>query len=208
MALELIAIRLHQPGLPELLLNTLAVIFNTDTAFHYKNMHRMWDKAVYEEKLGDEFFSKDMDNHGWLLNFINIFGIYGGFDAMRIQLEQSNDINSFCVLLKPLAACSCYFNTDIMTSLFEDSLIRIYEFIKKLEGEDFKDKNVGKVFDLLFIMKKICSKLCKFDIENFHSLHLSVVLNMLKYSHFNSKMNSLKEVSCFLLINNNRMTIN
>lgn len=33
------------------------------------------------------------------------------------------------------------------------------------------------------------------ELENFHQLHLDVVLKMLKYSHFNSKMNSLKEVN-------------
>lgn len=196
MALELIAIRLVQDGVPDLLLNTLALIFNSETAFHNKNMHRIWDKSQYLEKLGDleHCFSRDVDTNGWLLNFINIFGIHNGFKAIQTQLEKSNDINEFSYLLKPLSMCSGYLNINMMSRLYEKSLLRIFEFIKKLEGEDFKDKNVGKVFDLLIMMKKMCVNLWQFDIENFHRLHLSVVLNMLKYSHFNSKMNSLKEV--------------
>ena len=201
MAIELIAIRLNQEGVPDLLLNILALIFNAETAFHNKNMHRIWDRAAYMEKLGDidQCFTKDIDTHGWLLNFINIFGIHGGFDAIRTQLEKAKDINEFSYLLKPLAVCSGYLNNDMVTRLYENSLVRIYEFIKKLEGEDFKDKNISKVFDLLIMMKKMCTNLWKFDVENFHELHLNVVLKMLQLSHFNSKMNSLKEVSCYFI---------
>lgn len=196
MALEVIALRLKQEGVPDLLLNTLAIIFTADTAFHNKNMHRIWDKSVYIEKFGsiEQCYSKDVDTHGWLLNLINIFGEHGGFEAIQKQLVKAKDISDFCFLLKPLAACSCYLNNSIVTKLYESSLLRIYDFIKKLEGEEFKDKNVSKVFDLLIMMKKMCTNFWKFDIENFHELHLSVVLNMLKYSHYNSKMNSLKEV--------------
>ncbi len=199
MALEVIALRLKQEGVPDLLLNTLALMFNADTAFHNKNMHRSWDKAVYLEKFDtlEQCYSKDVDTHGWLLNFINIFGDHGGFEAIQKQLVKAKDISEFCFLLKPMATCSSYLNNIIVTRLFESSLTRIYEFIKKLEGEEFKDKNVSKVFDLLIMMKKMCNNVWKFDIENFHELHLSVVLDMLKYSHYNSKMNSLKEVSRF-----------
>jgi hypothetical protein len=196
MAIELIALRLEQPGVPVLFLNTLTLAFNSETAFHNKNMHRIWDKAMFIEKNGslDQCFSRDLDTHGWLLNFINLFGIYNGFEAIRKQLENSKDISEFSYLLKPLAMCSSYLNSVVMSVMYEASLMRIFEYIEKLEGEDFKDKNVGKVFDLLVMMKKISANVWEFDIENLHRLHLRVVLSMLKYAHFNSKMNSLKEV--------------
>lgn len=95
---------------------------------------------------------------------------------------------------------------------------KIFDFITKLE-DDFKDKvnyfqthiayyqkeslthvkiqNVGKVFELLATMKKLSATLWPGELDNFHKLHLTVVLNMLKYPHFNSKMNSLKEVTIF-----------
>ncbi len=196
MAIELIALRLEQPGVPLMLLNTLTLAFNSETAFHNKNVHRIWDKAMFVEKLGslERCFSRDLDTHGWLLNFINLFGIQNGFEAIRKQLEFSKDISDFSYLLKPLAMCSCYLNASIMSEMYEESLMRIFVFIEQLEGEDFKDKNVGKVFDLLVMMKKISVYVWQFDIENLHRLHLKVVLSMLKYAHFNSKMNSLKEV--------------
>jgi hypothetical protein len=56
-------------------------------------------------------------------------------------------------------------------------------------------KNVGRVFELLQTMKKLSIYMWPSELENFHQLHLDVVLKMLKYSHFNSKMNSLKEVN-------------
>ena len=56
-------------------------------------------------------------------------------------------------------------------------------------------KNVGRVFELLVSLKRLSLAFWPTELDNFHKLHLNVVLNMLKYPHFNSKMNSLKEVS-------------
>ena len=75
--------------------------------------------------------------------------------------------------------------------MFENSLKRLVDLIEKLQGEDFKEKNVGKVFDLLASMKKMSYTLWPDQFENFNRLHLSVVFQMLENSHFNSKMNSL-----------------
>ncbi len=46
----------------------------------------------------------------------------------------------FSCLLKPIANCCNYLNRDLMISLFEEPFFRIYEIIKKIEGEEFKDK--------------------------------------------------------------------
>jgi hypothetical protein len=43
-------------------------------------------------------------------------------------------------------------------------------------------------------MKKLSNYLWPHELENLNRLHFDVVLNMLKYPHFNAKMNSLKEV--------------
>jgi hypothetical protein len=36
--------------------------------------------------------------------------------------------------------CCDYLNRDLFISLFEEPFFRIYDIIKKIEGEDFKDK--------------------------------------------------------------------
>jgi hypothetical protein len=43
-------------------------------------------------------------------------------------------------------------------------------------------------------MKKLSNYLWPDELENLNRLHLDAVLNMLKYPHYNAKMNSLKEV--------------
>ena len=43
-------------------------------------------------------------------------------------------------------------------------------------------------------MKKLSNYLWPDELDNLNRLHLDVVLNMLKYPHYNAKMNSLKEV--------------
>jgi hypothetical protein len=193
LVIELIATRLHKPGVNESLLNTLKLIFTSDNVFHKVNHNKIWDKPYFSEKLST-FFTKDIDSNGYLLNFINCFGVHNGFQGIKAQLDRSNDINEFNLLLKPLSMCCNLFNRDVFAALFGDQLRRLYHFIKDLEGEDFKNKNVGKVFELLATMKKLSSVLWVDDLKNFNALHLSVALNMLKNTHFNSKMNSLKEI--------------
>jgi hypothetical protein len=42
--------------------------------------------------------------------------------------------------MKPLAVCSEFLNPLIIKSMFENSFIKMFEIIKALDGEDFKDK--------------------------------------------------------------------
>jgi hypothetical protein len=49
-------------------------------------------------------------------------------------------IKEFNLLLRPLATCIDFLNQNYIKSQFEGSFLRLFEFIKKLEGEDFKDK--------------------------------------------------------------------
>ncbi len=46
----------------------------------------------------------------------------------------------FNTLLKPLATCSSFLNDTLILNYFENSIRRIYEFIKAMSDEDFKDK--------------------------------------------------------------------
>lgn len=73
MCAELIAVRMNQPGeVPEILLNTLNLMFTSENTFHVKNMHKIWDKAYFADKLGSAgLFTINIDNNGWLLNLIN-----------------------------------------------------------------------------------------------------------------------------------------
>ena len=90
-----------------------------------------------------------------------------GFDAIRNQLEKSNDLNvciafninkktkkikiysllfiicvtqEFNALLKPLAICSFLLNDSIFQLNFESSIKKIFQHIKSLSDDDYKDK--------------------------------------------------------------------
>ena len=71
--LELIAIKLHQKEVPEILLNTLSLILNSDSVFHSKNHLKAWDKNKYIQCFEgiENCYTKDFNKYGWLLNFIN-----------------------------------------------------------------------------------------------------------------------------------------
>jgi ubiquitin carboxyl-terminal hydrolase 9/24 len=81
-----------------------------------------------------------------------------------------------------------------MITMFEVSFFKVYNHVKRIENDDLKDKNIGKIFDLFSTMKKLSFTLWPNELENLNSLHLDVVLKMLKFPHFNAKMNSLKEI--------------
>ena len=68
-------------------------------------------------------------------------------------------------------------------------------------------KNVGKVFELIHTLKKLVLTFWPNSLPEIHEIHLDVVINMLKYPHFNSKMNSLKEI-CKLIENTRNTNMN
>jgi hypothetical protein len=53
---------------------------------------------------------------------------------------------------------------------------------------------MSTVFDLIVTFKRIVNSGWPDKLNDVHDMHLSLVLNMLKYSNFDSKINSLKEV--------------
>lgn len=48
-------------------------IFNPDNVFHSKNNLKIWDRVTFLEEFNgiNNCYTKDVDKHGWLLNFIN-----------------------------------------------------------------------------------------------------------------------------------------
>lgn len=105
------------------------------------------------------------------------------------------DLYDLNLLFRPVGVCAEYLNGDMIKELYTEPILKIYEKVNSFDEDDYKCKNISKVFDLLFTVKKIIGRFWPEDLERFHALHLKLVLSMLKYPHFNSKMNSLKEVA-------------
>jgi ubiquitin carboxyl-terminal hydrolase 9/24 len=177
LVLELIVYRIFQAGVPDILLNTLSLIFNSESIFHNKNHLKVWDKSKYLEAFGnlEHCYTKDFNKHGWLLNLINNFALQKGFEGIRLQLENSSDLNEYNILLKPVATCCEFLNTVVIQSLFADPITKVVDFIKKLD-EGFKDKNVGIVFELMQTLKKLSINFWPRELDVFHCMHLDIVL--------------------------------
>jgi ubiquitin carboxyl-terminal hydrolase 9/24 len=94
LAIELIALRLNKTGVPDVLLNTLHLIFNRDTEFNTKNIPNKWDRQAFIDKLGpNSIYTVEIDTYGWLLNLINLFGYHNGFVGIVNQIKEANNIH-------------------------------------------------------------------------------------------------------------------
>ncbi|CAF0802298.1 unnamed protein product [Brachionus calyciflorus] len=199
MCIELIATKLKSTNNNhdnlDIFMQILGLIFNRENVFLKKNSLRLPN-----EEIDMKFTKLNETRNGWLIDFINLFGNQNGFDVL-FKLLETSDLNLTNLFLKPISVCIEYLNVDFIKSKLEEQFKRLIELISSLEtGEHFKDKNAAKVFDLLETMKRLSAFIWPDDVNNFNLLHLKIVLSMLKYSHFNSKMNSLKEI-CKLIEN-------
>jgi hypothetical protein len=68
------------------------------------------------------------------------FGSYSGFQGIQARLNDSDDLNEFNLLLKPIAVCADFLNIKIMKELYVEQIKKVYEKIIELKGDDFKDK--------------------------------------------------------------------
>lgn len=191
--IELVVERLSHPPLPEKLLsNVLSMAFDPDCEFHIKNKNR---SSSLEQGLTVYAKSKgSLDPHGWLLDIINKFGGRGGFDKIRDKFAESLTANEMAALLQPLATCAQFLNPETTCSLLSPCMSKATDYIKGLTDEDLKNKNIGSVTELLKAVKMLCVYLWPQEIATTSSLCLDVILRMLRCSHFNARMNGLKEL--------------
>lgn len=185
--------RLSYEPVPERLLSeVLCMAFDPETEFHIKNRNRHSSLeqplVVYARTDGS------LDPYGWLLDVINKFGSRGGFDKIEAKFKNGLTANEMAALLSPLAKCAQFLNSETACSLLAPCMARATAYIKELTDEDLKNKNIGSITDLLKAVKMLCVHLWPSEIVNTSSLCLDVILRMLKCSHFNARMNGLKEL--------------
>ncbi|EEC12444.1 conserved hypothetical protein, partial [Ixodes scapularis] len=108
------------------------------------------------------------------------------------SLEQG--LTEMAALLQPLATCAQFLNPETTCSLLSPCMSKAMGYIKGLTDEDLKNKNIGSVTELLKAVKMLCVYLWPQEIATTSSLCLDVILRMLRCSHFNARMNGLKEL--------------
>ena len=120
-------------------------MFTSENTFHVKNMHKIWDKTYFVDRLGASgLFTINIDTNGWLLNLINTvslllksrqsieietnqrffrsfkFGYHKGFDGIKNLLEKTNDLHvrPFTLSIDPIII-TC-FQMTIMNSILKE----------------------------------------------------------------------------------------
>lgn len=97
-------------------------------------------------------------------------------------------------LLLPMGVCANFLNTAKVSPYLVPCLDKAVEYVKALKDDDLKSKKIRGVSNLLHAVKLLSSQLWPSDIECVDTLLLEVILRMLRTSHFNARMNGLKEV--------------
>ncbi|KAL3868453.1 hypothetical protein ACJMK2_041259 [Sinanodonta woodiana] len=200
--IDLVVARLQHLPVHIILMDVLAMAFNPETEYHYKNKTRE-DRTAWEDKFeGGQPFAVGPTSlynkhpYGWLTHLINRFAIKGGFNRLKKTLENDDlDAPSIAALLRPFGTCAEFLNADLVRVLLSQGMEKSIKFVQSLEEKDFKEKKVGSVSDLMASMKLLCIHMWPTDIKALDDLRLDIALRMLKSPHFNAKMNSLKEVT-------------
>lgn len=99
--IDLIAARLSYAPVPVKLLETLSIVFNSESTFHQKNRSKPYDRSLYERQLGDRVFSNPSpsssfsvysrnDSYGWLCQIINRFVLKDGLVYIKKQFQNQD----------------------------------------------------------------------------------------------------------------------
>lgn len=202
---ELVVARLHHQPVSITLMDMLTLAVNSETEFQFKNRTRWDTRIAWEEKFNGSDLPAvpSSSSHrtvtypfGWLTHLINHFAYKGGFELVKKNLEEEElDVLSMAALLKPFGMCAEFLNPSVATEVFSPGLEKAVKYIQGLEENDFKEKKIGSVSDLLTSMKLMSLHLWPANADALDELRLDVARRMLRSPHFNSKMNALKEVT-------------
>ncbi|CAF0746169.1 unnamed protein product [Rotaria sp. Silwood1] len=136
--IDLIGTRLLYPPVPIELLNTLALTFDTTTAFSQKHkneslpirrVYALKDEDFLRENIGNETF-------GWLRSLIQRFIAQNGLQSIRLQFEYIDSSNSmtaakeYNALLKIFSKCNLCINAHRFHLIFTRSIRQALQYLQ------------------------------------------------------------------------------
>uniref|UniRef100_T1IKX5 ubiquitinyl hydrolase 1 n=1 Tax=Strigamia maritima TaxID=126957 RepID=T1IKX5_STRMM len=200
---DVVVERLKCGPIPEMLLfNTFSLALDPECEWHIKNKSRRWSLLHWEEVFGQgQYYASSppasffKDSNGWLVDLINRFAERGGFQHVQAKFDEDIQDTAMCSLLKPFGLCAEYFNSSVVCPILSPCMDKAVIYIQSLQNCDLKRKKVSAITELLSAMKLLCVHLWPNKVEMMNNLRLEIILRMLKSSHFNSRMNALKEVT-------------
>lgn len=98
-------------------------------------------------------------------------------------------------MFQPLSVCEDYINPVFLKMMLNKSIVRTIKYVHSLSDDSLKNKEVGCVSDLLKSLKTLLLRCNVMEmVTTIDNIRLETTIRMLNISHFNAKMNALKEV--------------
>ncbi|CAF1311770.1 unnamed protein product [Rotaria sordida] len=146
--IDLIGIRLRYPPVPIKLLNTLALTFDTTTAFSQKHKNESLPiRRVYTSK-DEDFLRENIGNEtfGWLRSLIQRFIAQNGLQNVRLQFEYVDSSNSittameYNALLKVFSKCNLCINAHRFHLIFTRPIRQAIQYLQTQNtANEFKE---------------------------------------------------------------------
>ncbi|XP_046853983.1 probable ubiquitin carboxyl-terminal hydrolase FAF-X [Xenia sp. Carnegie-2017] len=201
--IELCVLKLSQDWF--VLLDMLALAFNPHCRFHIFNAGRAAMNCGQVAQDGEmEIFATPRSSKGWLIDFVNHFGMLGGFKLLqeRICNGGSLSVSLLAALIRPFGPCAQVLCSGTVKKYFAPVIECVQKFLDNLTNEELKKetKNESKTDSLSSIIKALKSLAAKLpkgeevgkDLETFR---LKMIFRLLQVSSFNGKMNALNEIN-------------
>ena len=185
-------------GIPVSMLNTLALAFDTDNDWNYKNRNQTrWEIQARSSNTEEFTDTSTTHDYGWLCDLVQRFGHGGGFKMITDSIHSMKDLNGkeLTALLKPLACCAVIANKVTLEGCMNQCLDAAFGHIERLQETELKAKEMACMSDL-FNSVKLIAHYFRPDMEHHcDSLQLKTIMRMLKTPSFATRMSGLKEVS-------------
>jgi len=143
----------------------------------------------------------------WLVELIEDFGQFGGFEKIQIQFANFMKSGTLSValilaLIKPFGLCYEYLTEYTVSTHFRQIIEEIPKFLENLSDNELKkeSKSENKNDQITIIIKGLKNLVHRLEeseqyLERLEILRLKLILKLLKISSFNGKMNALNEIN-------------
>ena len=225
--IELCVVKLHDDYFP--LLDLLAMVLNPTNRFHLYNASRPSEFKLplpastspstsaspaqnHEEPAEPtqpEPYARSVDSRnprGWLVDLLNRFGCYGGFERLSERFKPDNmatlSVPLIYSLVRPFGQCYDMLTPSAVKKFLLPIVEAVPKFLDNLNDEELKKeaKNEAKndsVSSIIKSLKCLASTVSgqEENVRQVEMFRLKMILRQLQISSFSGKMNALNEVN-------------
>ena len=161
--LDLILVRLTNPPIPVTMLTTLALAFDVENDWNYKNRNQIsqgrW-KPASSPSSANKTFTKSKPgtcDYGWLSDLINRFGDGEGFDLLKRCLDRDSVTGKeIAAVLKSCANCASLLDDDVLEPILSCCVNTAFDHLKRLSDDELKTKEATSFSELVGSLKLLC----------------------------------------------------